>query len=75
MFMNYPRPAFQEIRDSAHESKTPNFTTPNHRARRILGRTPEPLYSPFGIETPPSHLKSRPATDIMEYPFSAFHSW
>ncbi|KAG8238722.1 hypothetical protein J437_LFUL015281 [Ladona fulva] len=31
--------------------RTPN-TTPRTRSRRLLGRTPTKLYSPFGIDTP-----------------------
>lgn len=35
------------------DNKTPNYATPNRKIRRILGRTPTKLYSPFSIETPP----------------------
>lgn len=38
------------------------MATPQTRSRRLLGRTPTRLYSPFSIETPNPRLTAEPGT-------------
>lgn len=62
------------LQRSTGECKTPNCVTPNRRIRRMLGRTPEKLYSPFAIETPPN-LKWHKFPESIDDPLANFYGW
>lgn len=62
------------LQRSTAECKTPNCVTPNRKIRCVLGRTPEKLYSPFAIETPPS-LKWHKFPESSDDRFANFYGW
>jgi len=53
------RPATKRRQRLQNQDSPQAAITPRTRSRRVLGRTPTKLYSPFGIDTPPHNRSNK----------------